>query len=456
MTELLTKRRNIREARIFQYRRYVEQVWEEALTKFHQGQLKSNLKPRYLSGMCVFFQYFVTIAVLFLLFPRIQEQTMTVGVFAAVAQAMWSFTGEFQYGVIQMVKGLQNGRLFDRKMDEFMELDLEEDDKGGESEEENGKIRLQDQTGSQMQFESLVLKDLWYRYDSQSAYILKGVSLTIRKGQKTALVGENGCGKTTLIKILLGLLAPERGEILLNGILITDQNRSLLRTVTSAVFQDYIQYSLPLEESLNLGRGTAASEKEILAVLDQLQPQGTFLAAMRDGLDTFLGKEIENGQELSGGQWQTIALARAMLSEKGLLMLDEPTAALDPAAEASLYDLIYEKKRQKTVLLVTHRLGAVAHADCIYVLKDGTISEAGSHHELMQRKQEYAKLFLTQQHWYQKRPVMKGELTETGRMAEAEKRGGQRMTEAEKRGAQRMAEAERQETEVLAGGTCNG
>lgn len=446
LTELLTKRRHIREARIFQYRCYVEQAWEEALMKFHQGQLKSNLKPRYLSGICVFFQYFVTIAVLFLLFPRIQEQTLTVGVFAAAAQAMWSFAGEFQYGVIQMIKGLQNGRLFDRKLNEFLELALaSEDEKEWESDASCVQAPQSEQLAPKPQLESLVLKDLWYRYGAQSAYVLKGVCLTIRKGEKTALVGSNGCGKTTLIKILLGLLVPERGEIWLNGILITDRNRSLLRAATSAVFQDYIQYSLPLWESLNLGRESAASKKQISAVLDQLQPKGTFLAAMRDGLDTFLGKEIENGQELSGGQWQTVALARALLSEKEFLMLDEPTAALDPAAEAAVYDLIYEKKREKAVLLVTHRLGAVVHADRIYVLKDGAIAEAGSHRELMRRNQDYAQLFLTQQHWYQKRPSAKGEWT-----------GGEQEGEAERRESDQEGEAEQREVELLTGGICNG
>lgn len=125
--------------------------------------------------------------------------------------------------------------------------------------------------------------------------------------------------------------------------------------------------------------------------------------ALKDGIHTFLGKEIENGQELSGGQWQTVSSARAMLSEKPLLMMDEPTAALDPMAEVAVYDLIYEKNRQKTVLLVTHRLGAVVHADCIYVLKNGKIEESGSHSELMHLQKDYANLFRIQQHWYQEK-----------------------------------------------------
>lgn len=274
LTELLTKRRNIREARIFQYVDYVEHAWEEALAKFNQGQIRSNLKPRYLAGFCVCLQYFVTIAVLFWLFPRIQEQTMTVGVFAAVAQAMWNFTGGFQYGIIQMAKGLEEGKLFHKKMEYFMELNLEEGvcentlNSGDESKQQQSLQAGGDEKKEPLIFQSLVLTDIWYRYASKEPYILKGVNLEIKSGQRMALVGQNGSGKTTLIKILLGLLAPERGEIRLNGVRITDQNRSLLQKVTSAVFQDYIKYSLPLPESLSLGREMGSiSEEEMVEML---------------------------------------------------------------------------------------------------------------------------------------------------------------------------------------------
>ena len=385
LTELLTKRRSVREARIFQYRRYVESAWEDALKKFNRGQIASNLKPRYLTGFCVFLQYAITIAVLFALFPQVQAQTLTVGVFTAAAQAMWSFTGEFQYGVIQMAKGFQESRMFDEKISYFLSLDRE----------------VPKQVKEIPVFCSLELRDIWYRYSEHTPYILKGVSMKLDSTHKAALVGANGSGKTTLIKILLGLLVPEKGEILLNGTPVTDENRELLRKSAGAVFQDYIKYNLSLSESMNLGRREAdVSEEEVMEMFGMLQPDGSLSAEMRDGLDTFLGKDVENGCELSGGQWQSISQARAMLSDRPILILDEPTAALDPLAEAAVYDLIYEKKREKSVLLVTHRLGAVVHADCIFVLKDGKISECGTHEELMRAGDDYAGLFETQRHWY--------------------------------------------------------
>lgn len=281
---------------------------------------------------------------------------MTVGVFAAVAQAMWNFTGEFQYGVIQMAKGLEEGRLFDDKIESFLNLELEEASCPEDMGQKNPLCFGGEKEYQPMVFQSLILKDIWYRYTTKDPYVLKGVNLEVKENQKMALVGQNGSGKTTLTKILLGLIAPERGEIWLNGELITEQNRSLLRKVTSAVFQDYIKYSLSLPESLNLGKeGKPVSEE----------------------------------------------------------MMDEPTAALDPIAEAAVYDLIYEKNKQRTVLLVTHRLGAVVHADCIYVLKNGKISESGNHNELLHLQKDYAELFQTQKRWYQEKP-------ESGELAEIE------------------------------------
>lgn len=385
LTEVLTKRGTVKEARIFQYKQYVEKAWESVLKKFNDGQIAANLKPRYLTGICMFLQYFVTVALLLFLFPRIQEKNLTIGMFTAIAQAMWSFTGEFQYGVIRMAQGFQEGKMLDEKIEYLLGLKQEKC-----IEEENVS-----------DFESLVLKDIWFRYNLETPYILKGINMEIRKGEKIALVGQNGSGKTTLIKILLGLLVPEKGEILLNGILITDRNRGLLRKNETVVFQDYRKYSMYLMESINLGKkGKRVSESEVIKVLHILQPERDFLTDLEDGINTFLGKEIQNGQELSGGQWQTIVLARAILSEKPVAILDEPTAALDPLAETAVYNLIYEKIEEKSLLLVTHRLGAVVQADCIYVLKEGKILESGNHMALLDKKGDYEKLFETQREWY--------------------------------------------------------
>lgn len=385
LTELLTKRRSVREARIFQYRRYVESAWEDALKKFNRGQIASNLKPRYLTGFCVFLQYAITIAVLFALFPQVQAQTLTVGVFTAAAQAMWSFTGEFQYGVIQMAKGFQEGRMFDEKISYFLSLDRE----------------ASKQVKEIPAFCSLELRDIWYRYSEDTPYILKGVSMKLDSMHKAALVGANGSGKTTLIKILLGLLVPEKGEILLNGTPVTDENRELLRKSAGAVFQDYIKYNLSLSESMNLGRREAdVSEEEVMEMFGMLQPDGSLSAEMRDGLDTFLGKDVENGRELSGGQWQQLAILRAKYKDADLVILDEPTAALDPLKEAELFSEFQQMCRGRIGVIITHRLSMCSFADTVLFMDKGKILEMGSHRELLARGGAYARVYQRQAEMY--------------------------------------------------------
>lgn len=387
LTELLTKRQNVKETRIFQYYRYLENAWEEVLMKFHKGQMQADLKPRVFTGICVFLQYGITIGILFMIAPQISSGKLTIGIFVAIAQAMWNFTGNFQYGLIQMFREQKEGKLFTQEFQKF--LSLPERKEFIESKNVIPK------------FQCLELKDIWFRYSEDAPYILKGVHLSVKYGQKIGLVGENGSGKTTLIKILLGLLVPERGSILLNGVPVTDENRVVLQKITSVVFQDFSRYNLTLQESLALenpeGSGNTARMREILHTL---QPEQDFLVSMKEGFETFLGKDIEKGQDLSGGQWQTIAVARSLFAKKQFRIFDEPTAALDPLAEVTAYNTIYNTSYVKTVLLVTHRLGAVVQADHIWVLADGKIAEEGTHKELLNKNGKYSVLFEMQKSWY--------------------------------------------------------
>ena len=225
--------------------------------------------------------------------------------------------------------------------------------------------------------------------------------MVINRGEKVGLVGENGSGKTTLIKIITGLLQPQRGTVLLNGEKISQQNHWMLMKTASAVFQDFSHFNMTLEENLSLENPDISQNIDKMEeILHQLHPQEDFLKEMRNGFETFLGKEIEDGQDLSGGQWQTVAVARSLLSGKPLLILDEPTAALDPLSEAALCELIYQYQDEKTILISTHRLGAVVHAHRIFTMAQGKMIEAGSHTDLIRENGLYAKLFETQKSWY--------------------------------------------------------
>ena len=199
---------------------------------------------------------------------------------------------------------------------------------------------------------------------------------------------------------MTGLLAPEKGEICLNGIPITDENRYLLQKAMSVVWQDFSRFDLTLQENLSLEKLDAKDDMEKMAeILEGLQPG--FMEKMRDGLHTFLGKGIQDGQDLSDGQWQMVAVARTVFSGRQGLVLDEPTAALDPLAEVSVYEMVYDLLQTSAAFLVTHRLGAVVKADQIYVLKDGIISEQGDHMTLLGQNGAYQAMFATQKTWYE-------------------------------------------------------
>lgn len=231
---------------------------------------------------------------------------------------------------------------------------------------------------------------------------LGGVSFTLRRGEHLALVGENGAGKTTLVKLLLRFYDPTEGRILVDGVDLRALELSAWRRLIAAVFQDFGRYALTLGENI------ALSEPESLLDPKRLDPKRLEEAAKAGGcwgLLERLGSEALlsrafGGTELSTGEWQRVALARAFFRRADLLVLDEPTASLDPKEEAHLYARFAELARGKTALLITHRLGSVRMADRILVLKDGRILEEGTHEELLARGGEYAELWRLQARQY--------------------------------------------------------
>ncbi|ADW22525.1 ABC transporter, permease/ATP-binding protein, HlyB family [Thermus scotoductus SA-01] len=222
---------------------------------------------------------------------------------------------------------------------------------------------------------------------------LEGVSFTIRRGERLALVGENGAGKTTLVKLLLRFYDPTEGRILVDGVDLRELDLDAWRRLVSAVFQDYGRYALTLRENIALGDLEALSDEGRL--WEAAKAGGALELLERLGLEALLSKAF-GGTELSLGEWQRVALSRAFFRGGELLVLDEPTASLDPKEEAHLYRRFAELSRGRTVLLITHRLGSVQMADRILVLQKGRLVEEGTHEELLGRAGVYAELWRLQ------------------------------------------------------------
>jgi ATP-binding cassette subfamily B protein len=243
-------------------------------------------------------------------------------------------------------------------------------------------------------------RDVWFQYPGRDDWALQGVTLSIGKDEKIALVGDNGAGKTTLIKLLTRLYAPTKGQVLFRGVDLAEWDLDELHGQIGAIFQDFVRYHLPFGENIGLGSVAHLSDQGRIENSAAKSGADEIAATLPKRYDTMLGRWFDNGHELSGGQWQKIALGRAFMREAQVLILDEPTASLDAQAEYEIFQRFQKLSVGKIVLLVSHRFSTVRQADRIAVIKGGKITELGSHAELVKLGGVYANLFELQAQGY--------------------------------------------------------
>ena len=254
-------------------------------------------------------------------------------------------------------------------------------------------------------FSTLRLEDVTFNYPGVEAPALRNVTLDIGAGQVVALVGENGSGKTTLAKLLCGLYAPLGGRVLWDQTDTAQVEPAALRKSVAVLFQDFCKYLLDVSENIGVGRHERLGDPDSIREAAEHAGAHAFIRDLPEGYRTLLGPEFEGGHNLSIGQWQRMALARAFLRDAPLVILDEPTAALDARAEHELFDSMRTLFAGRTVLLISHRFSSVRSADRIYVLHKGELVEQGTHEQLMQLNGQYADLFTLQAAAYQSNGV---------------------------------------------------
>lgn len=244
-------------------------------------------------------------------------------------------------------------------------------------------------------------KNVSFRYPNTQRDILKNVSFTIRPGEKIAFVGLNGAGKTTLTKLIMRFYEPTQGQILLNGIDIHEYDEKDVQGMFASVFQDYAQFSLKVQECVGLSEIERIHELDKIKEACEKSGANQFIEQWEQKYNTYLTKKFDKaGEELSGGQWQKIALASAFFKDSKVLILDEPTSALDPIAEYEIFEKFADLSVGKSAVLISHRLSSVTMADTIYVIDDGIVVESGKHEELLQNNGAYSKLFNLQAEKY--------------------------------------------------------
>lgn len=249
--------------------------------------------------------------------------------------------------------------------------------------------------------DGLRFEDVRFTYPGAPAPAIDGVSFHLRPGRKLAIVGENGGGKTTLIKLLTRLYEPQSGRILLDGLDLRAWDAPTLRGRIGVIFQDFVRYQLLAGENVGVGDVGRIDDEPAWAEAAKHGLADEFLATLPSGYRTQLGKWFDNGRELSGGQWQKVALSRAfMRSGADLLVLDEPTAAIDAVSEAAIFDHVREATADRMVILISHRFSTVRRADHILVLHQGRLVESGSHEALLAAGGRYARMFTLQAEGY--------------------------------------------------------
>ena len=249
--------------------------------------------------------------------------------------------------------------------------------------------------------QGFTFEDVGFKYANEERWANRHLSFTLHAGEKLALVGENGAGKTTLVKLLARLYDPTEGRILLDGYDLKEYDFAELRRQVGIIFQDYFRYQMTVSQNIAVGNIAEKENKELIINSAKQSLADALVQKLPGKYEQALGKRFNDGIELSGGEWQKIALARAYMKDAQLLILDEPTAALDARAEFEVFQRFSELTKGKTAVLISHRFSTVRMADRILVLDKGELLEQGSHEELLQMNSRYAELFQLQAKGYQ-------------------------------------------------------
>ncbi len=381
---LMTNDQMVKEIRLFGFGDYLMEQWQTYYLGFRR-QLVSLISRRSGWGLLASLVSTGMVgAATVMVLRRAAAGALTVGDFGLFLQGINQLQSQFST-LLSGVTGVYMNLLYMRNLFEFLELPSPDHEAG---EQWEGRI------------DSLEFKDVYFRYPLTERDVLRGVSFRVERGQTLALVGENGAGKSTIVKLMTGLYRPTRGQVLVNGQDAAGFSPSSLRREMSTVFQDFGQYQMTVRENIAIGRiEAAASDAEVERAAHQAGADG-FIEELPAGYDNMLGRWFEGGRQLSGGQWQRIALARLYFRGGSVLVFDEPTSALDADAEFEVIESLRAQAQGRITVIVSHRFSTVRMAERIVVLQDGEIIENGSHDELLEYSGVYARMFLRQARGY--------------------------------------------------------
>ncbi|MFS0614217.1 ABC transporter ATP-binding protein [Lederbergia ruris] len=392
---LLTSRDAAKEIRIFGIGPLFSSRWRNIYEDVRSQTIRLNVKHKLKLGSVELLHVASFGFCLFLLIGSIANGHVSIGSFVAITYAILQMQDRW-FWCIRWIGLIHEEHIgFNRDLVSFLTLT-------GEADNDNTvSTNLPLPNCSLLSRpHHISAENVSYMYPGEKSLALRYIHLDIKPGEKVALLGENGAGKSTLVQLLLGLYQPTEGSIRYDGINLRQIEPQSLWKQVSAVFQDFAQYHVSAKENIGLG---CIEQWQNLQKIRQAAASGgasSFIEQWPAGYETILGPTF-GGDDLSGGQWQKIAISRGFMRDASFLILDEPTAALDPKAEAEVYQRFLEMAGGRTTLMISHRIGFARLADRIIVMKAGQIVESGSHEDLIQRKGEYSELLKVQSKWYQ-------------------------------------------------------
>lgn len=387
LTEVCSGRDSTLERTLYGYGvKMTEELWDRfEYARIHTQAVRRKVEIKMVaSGMLV---SLTAGSVMMILLQPVATGTLSIGLFISLVTACIALTNTLSTSLPNRLSELSKHMEYLKELGQFCQLEETED-----------ALKVRCEKG--FDFKKLEFKNVSFTYPGTKKIILKNVNFTITFGKHYAFVGVNGAGKTTVIKLLTGQYQNYDGEILLNDKELRQYSASKLKAFSSVAYQDFAKYQLSLKENMLIGNLNRLSDEDLSNVVTDLDLD-ELVSRLPKGLDTSLGKIAEDGVDVSGGQWQRIALARTIINPAPIKILDEPTAALDPLSESHLYEQFEKIIDNKTSIFISHRLGSIKLADDIFVFDGGTIVEEGNHKMLMSKKGIYAEMYTSQLEWYQ-------------------------------------------------------
>lgn len=379
--KLLSEKHSLFELKLFSAVSYIVNLWKTRARGVLQERLKTTIRcQKYFALSSLLILLWVVVLMAALLYGM-GRNAVSLGLFVSLAGSVGSLLGSTEE-LSFVFSNLTRHFVQVQYLDDFMALPEEEE-----------KNTVPDMLPELCEIE---FDDVHFCYPGTKKEILKGISFKVRSGEVLSIVGENGAGKSTVIKLLCGLYQPSAGVIRINGVDSRELSGKQRGKIISVVFQDYCCYQLSLRENVALSQIEKVNEDDrIKRILRESQAQG-----IAPDLDVPLGKIEDEGIDLSGGQWQRLAIARALFSGSPFVILDEPTAALDPAAESELYRSFSHILRSRGCILISHRLASARMADRILVVAEGVVCESGTHEDLLCQEGLYSRMWQAQSSWY--------------------------------------------------------